>query len=137
MRVKKTVEKINFARSLRVHQTDVEKLLWAKLRDKRFMGIKFRRQQVIGSYIVDFVSFKNKLIIELDGGQHNSELGKRKDVVRTEWLSNEGFHILRFWNKELLENIEGALTMIQDALSNPSPNPLPQRGEGYKEGTIL
>src|SRR3989338_836643 len=75
------LDKITFARLLRYHQTEVEKLLWAKLRDKRLVGVKFRRQQTIGPYIVDFVSFERKLIIELDGGHHNKNMEGVLEVI--------------------------------------------------------
>src|SRR3990167_3323916 len=87
------LDKITFARLLRYHQTEVEKLLWAKLRDKRLVGVKFRRQQTIGPYIVDFVSFERKLIIELDGGHHNTNMGKQRDSNRTQWLKSQGFEV--------------------------------------------
>lgn len=88
--------KILFSRILRKNQTDAEKLLWAKLRSRRFNGLKFRRQQLIGEYIVDFVCFEQKLIIELDGSGHNEEFRKNKDRERTSILEQEGFRVLRF-----------------------------------------
>lgn len=100
------------ARALRKNQTDVEKLLWNHLRNRQMTGIKFRRQQPIGSYIVDFVSFERKIIIELDGGYHNDEAQKRKDDERSEWLKSIGYNVLRFWNNEIIENIEGVLETI-------------------------
>ena len=70
-------------------------------------GIKFRRQQPIGDYIVDFVAFEKRLVIEVDGGQHAEE-EKDNDMRRDEWLRSQGFRVLRFWNTEVLQNLEGA-----------------------------
>ena len=92
------------ARKLRRNQTDVEKVLWYKLRNRQLKGIKFHRQYQIGPYIVDFVCLEHFLIIELDGGQHAEN---RKDLSRTKFLEQKGFEVLRFWNHEVLENIEG------------------------------
>ena len=79
-------------------------------------GVKFRRQHPIGGYIVDFVSLHKKLIIEIDGGQHNEEQIKDKDEQRTRWLEGEGYRVLRFWNNDVLTNIEGVFMLIQEAL---------------------
>lgn len=118
-----------FARDLRQKQTDVEKLLWAKLRDRRLAGTKFRRQHPIGNYIVDFVSLDRKLVIELDGGQHNTKMGKLRDKQRVEQLQKEGYKVLRFWNNEVLKNFDGTLEMIYRTLTKvktqPSPPPSP------------
>ena len=126
-------EKIAFSRNLRKNQTDVEKILWSKLRGKRFGGIKFRRQQLIGHYIVDFVSFERKLIIDLDGGQHNSDEEKYKDAQRTKWFHSQGFEVLRFWNSEIAGDLDGVLHVIHDFLRNfslPLTLPSPTGGEG-------
>ena len=89
---------------------------------------KFRRQQPIGPYIVDFVNFKKRIVIELDGGQHAIE--KENDVKRDAWLNSEGFEVLRFWNNEIFENLEGVLDVIRKKLLSPSPNPSHQgRGD--------
>lgn len=110
-------EKVSFARVLRGRQTDVEKLLWSKLRSKRLNGHKFRRQEPIGVYIVDFVCFERKLVIELDGAQHNSDEGRHSDLQRTEWLKSQGFTLLRFWNNEVNNNLDGILQVIHIALT--------------------
>ena len=99
------------ARNLRTQSTEAEKLLWKYLRSKQLEGFKFRRQQPIGNYIVDFVCFEKRLIIELDGGHH--ALDKGKDVERDTWLSAEGFKVLRFWNTDVLMNIDGVLETIR------------------------
>jgi heme b synthase len=116
------------ARNLRSNQTDAEKLLWKYLRSKQLANIKFRRQQPIGNYIVDFVTFDKRLIIELDGGQHAED--KDKDQQRDKWLAGQGFQVLRFWNNDVLGNIEGVLESIMGKLS-PSLNPFPG-GKGDK-----
>ncbi len=96
------------ARKLRKNLTDAEQHLWYILR-KNNLGIKFRRQAEIGPYIVDFVCFERKLIIEIDGGQHyQSTADKHRDL----WLKSQGFTVLRFWNNDVLENREGAAQEI-------------------------
>ena len=114
------------AKGLRKNNTDVERFLWRHLKARRLEGIKFRRQQPIGRYIVDFVSFEKKVVIELDGSQHS--VGKERDEERDNWLGVEGFKVLRFWNNEILENVEGVLEVIRDhCLFHPPLNPLPSR----------
>ncbi len=103
---------ISYAKELRKNSTAAEKLLWHHLRAKQIITLKFRRQQAIGNYIVDFVCFERKLIIELDGGQHGEETGLRKDQERDRWLQSQGFKILRFWNNEIFKNIDGVLEKI-------------------------
>lgn len=117
-----------FAKQLRRNMTDAEKLLWYHLRGHRLHGVKFKRQQPLGSYIVDFVSFEKKLVIEVDGGQHSeSESDKRRDV----WLGGQGFRILRFWNNEVLGETESVLEKILHVIT-PSPQPLSHEGRGDK-----
>jgi len=88
------------ARALRRNLTDAERFLWAKRRGRRFAEFKFRRQQPIGKYIVDFVCFERKLIVKLDGSQHVDQ--RDYDDARTAWLGTQGFRVLRFWNHEVL-----------------------------------
>jgi len=93
---------------------------------KQLEGLKFRRQEQIGNYIVDFVCFEKRIIIEVDGGQHTTE--KDRDNVRDEWFRKQGFKILRFWNNEVLTNINGVLEVIREnCLNHPPLNPLPSR----------
>jgi heme b synthase len=113
----------HLAKNLRANQTDAEKLLWKHLKSKQLAHTKFRRQQPIGNYIVDFISLDNKLVIELDGGQHAED--KKKDQERDRWLISQGFKVLRFWNNDVLKNIEGVLESIMENIS-PSPNLSPQ-----------
>jgi very-short-patch-repair endonuclease len=100
------------AQELRKKSTDAERLLWRHLRAKQLEGLKFRRQEPIGDYIVDFVCFDRSLIVEVDGGQHVRE--KAKDHERTKWLEDQGFEVLRFWNNDVMKNIEGVLRVIRD-----------------------
>jgi very-short-patch-repair endonuclease len=116
------------ARELRRRATEAEKKLWFHLRQRQIEGVKFRRQQPIGEFIVDFASFEKRLIIELDGGQHKVQ--KDEDRIRDRFLQQEGFKVLRFWNTEVFENLEGVLEAIRERLLSPSPNPTHQgRGE--------
>jgi very-short-patch-repair endonuclease len=92
------------ARHLRKNLTDAERLVWGKLRSRRFAGYKFRRQMPLGAFIVDFVCLQRRLILELDGGQHSEQL--RYDEARTAWLNSQGFEVLRFWNHEVFEDWE-------------------------------
>jgi very-short-patch-repair endonuclease len=116
------------ARALRIQQTDAERLLWKHLRSRQLIGFKFRRQQIIAPYIVDLVCFETRLIVELDGGQHTEQ--QTEDTVRTIFLESQGFRVVRFWNNEVFENIEGVLDSIRAILTLPSPCPLPQGERG-------
>ena len=109
---------IKFAKNLRKNVTDTEKYLWKYLRVNQLEGFKFRRQQPIGKYIIDFVNLERKIIIELDGGQH---LENKKDKLRDRWLKEQGYEILRFWDNEVFDNIEGVLELIREKLLSPSP----------------
>jgi very-short-patch-repair endonuclease len=115
------------ARALRKQSTEAEKLLWTKLRDRQMGGFKFRRQHHMGPYFVDFACFAGRLVIELDGGQH--AIKKEKDRARDSWLKDEGFEVLRFWDNEVFENLDGVLERIGKRLIFPHPDPLPE-GEG-------
>ena len=116
------------AQELRNDPTEAEKYLWAALRYKG-MGVKFRRQAVIGRYIVDFVCYEKKLVIEVDGGQHNQS---RKDAIRDKWLKTQGFQVLRYWNNDVLGNLDGVCQDIEGHLNPPSLVP-PHKGEGINE----
>ena len=100
-----------FAIELRNNATDVEQLLWRQLRNRQVEGAKFRRQQPIESYIVDFVCFNKKVIIELDGGQHSEN--RDYDMQRDICLRSNGYTVLRFWNNDVIENVEGILEVIR------------------------
>jgi very-short-patch-repair endonuclease len=112
--------------------TEAEKALWKALRAHRFEGVQFRRQAPMGPYIVDFVAHDAKLVIELDGGQHGTDEGRAKDGERDAWLGARGYRVLRFWNAEVLTNLEGVLMMVGAAL--PPSQPSPAGGEGLAAG---
>ena len=107
----KTTER---ARALRLNATKAELKLWNKLRGRALNGHKFVRQQSIGPYYVDFMSRERRLIVEVDGGQHNVS---ERDSIRTAWLSQRGYRVLRFWNHDVLGNIDGVLHAIGAALA--------------------
>jgi very-short-patch-repair endonuclease len=116
---------IKFAKMLRTNQTNEERKVWQALRASRLMNFKFRRQVPIDDFIVDFVCFEQKLIIEIDGGQH---LDNKKDLVRDAKLKALGYRVLRFWNNEITKNFDGVMEVILQQLQtkSPLPNPLPQ-----------
>ena len=108
------------ARRMRHSPTDAEMRLWRNLRAGRLAGYKFRRQQLIGRYIVDFVCFEERLVIEVDGGQHLD--AQLSDALRTNWLESEDFRVLRFWNDDVLLRTHLVLEAILNALTtNRSP----------------
>ena len=131
----KTPGNIRQARKLRERQTPHEHELWQQLRAKRFSGYKFRRQQPLGRFVVDFVCFSKKLILEIDGGQHAE--AAEHDAQRDALLKQGGYRILRFWNNEWTEQQDAVLETIWLALqeTTPLPNPSPARGEGLECGT--
>ena len=98
------------ARRLRREMTDAERLLWAQLRQRQVAGLKFRRQHPLGSFIVDFVCIEARLVIEVDGGQHGE--WQPADEARTAWLNSQGYRVLRIWNNEVLQNIDGVREAI-------------------------
>ena len=106
--------------------TDAEQALWKYLRMRQMAGAKFRRQQPIGSYIVDFVSFGSSLVVEADGGQHTQQADY--DAKRTAWLDGQSFRVLRFWDHEVLQAPDEVKRVILEALT-PPPESSPTRGE--------
>ncbi len=121
------------ARNLRSNMTDAERCLWKHLRQRQIAGYRFRRQMPIGSYIVDFVCLERRLIVEVDGGQHQEQ--QAYDIRRDGWLVEQGFQVLRFWNNEVLNNSEGVLVRISEALQKSPPTPaLPRKGGGIGGG---
>lgn len=121
----------NLARHLRREQTEGEHRLWNALRSRQLNGLKFRRQHPLGPYIVDFCCPEFKLAIELDGGQH--ALQTDADERRSRVLAHKGYRVLRFWNHEVLENLDGVLHHIVEMAKPscfPSPQPSPHMGEG-------
>ena len=117
-----------FARSLRVQSTDAERFVWSKLRARQIEGLKFRRQVPMGRYIVDFLCEDARLIVELDGGQHGEALNY--DAARTRWLNEKGYRVVRFWNIDVMNNIDGVLQSLTLTLCFASSVPLSQgRGD--------
>jgi very-short-patch-repair endonuclease len=102
------------ARQLRNDSTETERLLWQHLRRRQFDGFRFRRQQPLGVYIVDFVCLEKRLVIELDGGQHADSADY--DERRSAWLESQGFRVLRFWDNDVWEDVEAVKQAIWDAL---------------------
>ncbi len=115
------------ARELRQRQTDAEAQLWWYLRDRRLGGFKFRRQYPFGRYIVDFVCIDRRLVVEIDGGQHATQL--KYDQQRTAELESLGLSLFRYWNDDVLVRTEAVLHDILVRLTAPHPNPLPASGE--------
>jgi very-short-patch-repair endonuclease len=130
------------ARYIRTNPTDAERALWRVLRAKRLEGLKWQRQVIIDDrYIVDFLCFEHRLVIEADGSQHADN---KADSQRDAYLNAQGFHVLRFWNIEILNAIESVTTAVFAAVESfgaqthaaPSPQPSPVQGEGvYKAMT--
>jgi very-short-patch-repair endonuclease len=112
-----------FARDLRRNPTDAEKVLWRELRAKRFIKYKFRRQQPLGPFIVDFVCLQRRLIIEADGGHHARTV--EEDLARTRWLESQGFRLMRFWNNQILFELASVLEVIASALDGFEVSPSP------------
>ena len=124
------------AARLRREMTDAERALWSELRGRRLQGFKFRSQWTLGRSVTDFCCIEARLVVEVDGGQH-SEVA---DAARTAKLKARGFRVIRFWNNDVLTNIDGVLAVILEALQkreeeeeDPHPNPLPRAGEGARE----
>jgi very-short-patch-repair endonuclease len=110
MKLPRSRKKVPTARRLRRDSTDAERTLWLQLRDRRLEGWKFRRQVSIDPYIIDFLCLDAKLVIEVDGGQHDEN--RAKDEVRTRFLEGFGLRVIRFWNHEVLGNLEGVRERI-------------------------
>jgi very-short-patch-repair endonuclease len=102
------------ARALRRDATETEKRLWHHLRHRQVGGCKFRRQQPLGRFIVDFVCLEKRLVVELDGGQHAAQ--RSADEARDAWLASQGFRILRFWDNQVFEEPQAILREIWEAL---------------------
>lgn len=111
------------ARSLRREMIDAERKLWSRLRGGQ-RGFYFRRQTPVGDYVVDFVCLKEKLVVELDGGQHHTDEGMERDRRREEFLRSQGLRVLRFSNIDVLKNTDGVVEKIVEELRNPLPSAL-------------
>jgi very-short-patch-repair endonuclease len=127
----------DFSRALRNQATDAERALWQRLRARQLLGARFRRQHPIGPYVADFACMDARLVIEVDGGQHADSAHDRQ---RDAWLAAQGWRVLRFWDNDVLTNIEGVLAQVIEALQlaqdgaraalSPPPLPSPWQGEG-------
>ena len=109
--------KIILARNLRKNSTIQERRLWNLLKNRQFHNLKFKRQQPIGDYIVDFICKEAKIVIEIDCGQHNEPENFEYDKTRTEYLNNLGYKVIRFWNNEIYENIEGVVLRLREEIN--------------------
>jgi very-short-patch-repair endonuclease len=105
------------SRKLRVDQTDSETKLWNRIRNRQLSGYKFVRQEPVGPYICDFVCRANLIVIEVDGGQHSESA---RDEVRDRYLRTQGYRVIRFWNNDVLSNIDGVLAAVEEGLRNVS-----------------
>jgi very-short-patch-repair endonuclease len=108
--------KRRMARELRSRATDAELILWRQLRRLETRGTHFRRQVPIGNYVADFACLAARLIVEVDGSQHAESAARRRDADRTAWLEAAGYRVIRFWNSDVAQNIEGVLDVIHAAL---------------------
>ena len=123
----KTPKSKTLHRELRQTSTKPEQLIWAVLRNRRFDGLRIRRQESIGPFIVDFVCFERRVIVEVDGGQHAER--SEYDSERTRWLKSRNYRVLRFWNNEVLAQTDTVAQAIADALiDTPHLDPPPQGG---------
>jgi len=123
-----------FSKKLRRNSTETEKILWHYLRNRKFFGYKFRRQFTIGNYITDFICLEKKLVIELDGSEHLKAETIQYDKKRTEFLNKRGFKVVRFYNNDILNNIDSVLNCLYQELVSPSSGfqpPSPLQGEGF------
>ncbi len=112
----------SIARSLRRNSTDVERMLWQQFRNRQMGGLKFRRQEPVGPFVVDFFCLERNLIVEVDGGQHAT--AQDRDAARTAWLEARGYRVIRFWNNEVIGNIEAVLeTIVRAARETKTPSP--------------
>ena len=118
------------AQQLRSTATDAEKKLWTHLSRRQLNGFKFSRQMPVGPYICDFMCREARLVVELDGGQHDERAGY--DAARTEYIEASGYRLIRFWNTDVLSNIDHVLTAIGEALGTPPPPAPPASGRGAK-----
>ncbi|WP_083719741.1 endonuclease domain-containing protein [Sphingomonas jeddahensis] len=120
------------SRELRAMMTDAERKLWACLSARKVAGVRFNRQFPAGPFICDFVSRSAKPVIEVDGGQHG--VGAERDYARTRFIESQGYRVIRFWNNDVLERLEGVICEIERVLADmPSPSPSRKR-EGDEEG---
>jgi very-short-patch-repair endonuclease len=137
-----TDKRVPRARTLRQEMTAAERKLWQQLKLLSINGSHFHRQATTGPYFADFACHRQRLVIEVDGGQHGTAAGIAADTARSSYLKAQGYKVLRFWNSDVLRNIEGVMTAIVDEISArnlaepPTPDPSPPRaGGGERRGT--
>jgi very-short-patch-repair endonuclease len=111
------VDRQSFARNLRRTQTDAERRIWARLRNKQVLNCKFRRQHPIGPYFADFACLEIGLVVELDGGQHNDQRHIVHDTVRSDFLAGLGFEVLRFWGNEVMRDTDVIISVIAERIT--------------------
>lgn len=134
-RLRRRDNRVPRARAMRRAMTDAEKKLWWHLRQIAMKDLHFRRQATIGPYFADFACHERRLVIEVDGGQHNEMSRATADDRRTEFLHAHGYRMLRFWNNEVLGNIDGVMQIICAALRAPPPLTPPHRAMRGGRGT--
>jgi very-short-patch-repair endonuclease len=120
-------DRVQFARRLRRNQTDAERVLWFRMRDRRLDGWRFKRQVPVDRFVVDFFCPDGKLIVEIDGGQHEQE--KERDANRTNALEAMGYLVLRFWNNDVMRNTDGVLETILGTLNQQRSEPDAERAQ--------
>ena len=136
MGVRTLVMANEIARALRRNRTRAEQVLWKQLRDLKRHGWKFRQQVPIDRYIVDFACLSQRLIIEVDGATHSTNEELERDRMREAFLIEQEFRVLRFWNRDVFDNMRGVLDSIVAALESPTPNPSPQGGGEKNSSTV-
>ncbi|MCX6761671.1 MAG: DUF559 domain-containing protein, partial [Candidatus Moranbacteria bacterium] len=125
LRIKLTAKALQRSRKLRKEATPQEIILWSRIKNRQFKNLKFKRQNQVGTYIVDFICEEKKLIIELDGWQHSEQ--ESYDTERTEYLERQGYKVIRIWNGEINSNLTGVFLKL-DEYCEPSPSSPPRRG---------
>ena len=122
------------SRALRSNSTDAERLLWLHLRRRQLAGFRFRRQHPIGDFIADFVCLERSLVVEVDGGQHQTN--GAYDTRRSEQMGKSGFRVVRFWNNQVFQELDAVKETILKELGGPHPNPPPTQGRRTTKGTL-
>jgi len=112
-------------RELRQNQTECERILWSNLRSKRFNNLKFYRQYSVGRYVLDFYCPAVRLAVEVDGGQHNKTRQANRDIQRTKYLFRRGIMVIRFWNNDIRDNLQGVLERLDEAVKTSFNSPSP------------
>jgi very-short-patch-repair endonuclease len=134
MRIMRKGAKTEFARQLRKTMTDAETRLWFRLRRKQLGGFHFRKQHPMGPFIADFACVEKRLIVEIDGGQHN----KSMDADRDAWFHRNDYRVLRFWNNDVLTGTNDVVAAILAELEKTCPHPIlpPRAGEGVNRSAL-